>query len=201
MKVRKKYHRDFTVTPNEIMRHGLSLKAIGLYLYIISKPDNWDFSIGGTATQVKDGKDSIRSAINELEVVGFLNRSQSRKSNGQVSDGIWYIYDKPSEKPVSVKPTSVNPRQVNTNKVNTKRESNSHSLKIGQTEVTELLNEYGITREALQKVANKYRNWCYANQKVASIAGLRLFLTRERWEIEDYTPQKQMEMQIKDGGY
>ena len=127
MKVYKKITRDFTVCSNHIHKHKLSLKAIGLYLYIISKPDAWDFSISGTASQVSDGKDSIRSAISELENIGFLERNRVRRDDGTYGDGVWFVYDRVSDKPVSENPTLDNPTldkppQVSTKKENTKKE-------------------------------------------------------------------------------
>jgi len=197
MIVKRKLQKDFTVVSNEIMRHKLSLKAIGLYLYIINKPDNWDFSISGTATQVQDGHESIRTAIIELEEKGFLKRTRVRKSDGRYGDGIWEIYDKPLKNPTAVTTTQGKSRQVNTKEVNTKRESGTHTLKLSKEDVDQLMYQYGVTGKALSKVGQKYRNWCDDKNKKLSLAGFKLFLTREHWEIEDFQPDKQMEMQMR----
>lgn len=122
MRVIKSWSTDFTIIPNEIYRHNISLKALGLYTYIAQKPDSWNFSIGGTSSQVGDGKDSIRSAIKELEKAGFLARYQKREKDGTLGDGVWMIYDKPTEKREAENPTSVPSRLVNTNIVNTIKE-------------------------------------------------------------------------------
>jgi hypothetical protein len=43
----KKYVRNYTQVPNDIINDKrLSLKAKGLYLFLVSKPDNWDFFRG-----------------------------------------------------------------------------------------------------------------------------------------------------------
>lgn len=124
MKIYKK-PINYSILPNEILKHKLSLKAIGLYSYIISKPDDWNFSIGGVVAQSSDGKDSIRSAIQELESAGFLVRQQVRNDDGTMGEGSWLVDDKPmmAEKPMEENPTSVPPRQVNTNIVNTKEDN------------------------------------------------------------------------------
>lgn len=196
MKVRKKYSTDFTVTPNEIHRHGLSLKAIGLYLYIINKPDGWDFSINGTATQVKNGADSIRSALKELEQNRFMIRQRCRKPDGQFGSVAWEIYDKPSGNPMLENPTLDNPRQVNTKVVNTKREWKKLTLKMSNQEVSDLMKEYGVTRKAIVKVTKKYRNYCGANNKKASVSGFKLFLSREKWDFDDCDQETRMKLQL-----
>ena len=129
MKAYKQNWTDFTVVPNVIFKHGLSLKAIGLYVYIVNKPDGWDFSIRGTATQTKDGEDSVRSAVNELEAVGFLKRTKYRNSDGTFGDGIWYVYDRVSENPTAVNPTQVNQPQVSIKK----ERNNSVEIQGGST--------------------------------------------------------------------
>lgn len=197
MKVYKGNYTSFTVISNEIFKYGLSLKAIGLYAYIINKPDGWEFSIGGTVTQLKDGHDSVRTAIKELEVAGFLVRSRKRKSDGLLGESVWWVYAKPFEKPTQEKPTQEKGRQVNTNKVNTKRERGTHTLRLQPIEQNWIMSEYGITQKALAKVGKKYRNWCDSVGKPLSLAGLKLFLTRERWDIHDYQPEIQAQKQLE----
>lgn len=67
--------RNYTTVANDIINDDrLSLKAKGLYLYLVSKPDNWNFSARLIATQNKDSRDSIISGLHELESVGLLLR-------------------------------------------------------------------------------------------------------------------------------
>jgi hypothetical protein len=186
---------DFTAVPNEIFRHNLSLKAIGLYTYIANKPDGWDFSINGTSSQVSDGADSVRTAVKELEEAGFLKRVQERKSDGGFSDGIWYIYGTPLENPMTVKATSGNPRQVKTNKVKTKRERAA----LSQTDVSneELAEKFGVKIDAVTRATQKYFLHCSDTGKKSTQAGLELWLTREQWGEDDYSIKKQNEMTRK----
>lgn len=124
MKIYKRLTVDFTITTNEIFKHGLSLKAIGLYLYIVSKPDEWTFTIAGAMQQVDDRKESIQTGLRELEAKGFLTRRQAR-NGGKFAKNEWNIADKPltgkppAGKPLTGKPLTGKPPQVNTNIVNT----------------------------------------------------------------------------------
>lgn len=144
-------NRDFTIVSNEIGRYQLSLKAIGLYVYICSKPDNWNFSVGGTASQLKDGKDSIRSAIKELEDAGFLERQQERNPDGTMGDGVWMVYNKPQEKPTSENPTPEPSRLSNT--IDSKTEYISIKGEIPTPEFQEALQkkEANKVRRSLKK--------------------------------------------------
>lgn len=71
----KKHVRNYTQVANDIINDDrLSLKAKGLYLFLVSKPDNWTFSARLIATQNNDQKASINSALQELERFGLLKR-------------------------------------------------------------------------------------------------------------------------------
>ncbi len=62
---------------------NVSLKAKGLYAYLQSKPDDWDFSLRGIVSQLKEGLDAVREAVKELEVAGFLQRTNYQNDKGQ----------------------------------------------------------------------------------------------------------------------
>ncbi|TDA63579.1 helix-turn-helix domain-containing protein [Sulfuricurvum sp. IAE1] len=94
-RLHKSYSNNFTITPNHIINdEKISLKAKGLYLYLVSKPDNWAFSIERISKESKDGEDSVKSAIKELEKCGYLTRSQFNK-NGNFGSNIYTLFDEP----------------------------------------------------------------------------------------------------------
>jgi hypothetical protein len=73
----------------------MSLKAKGLLSLMLSLPDDWDYSISGLATLSKDGKDSIMSALAELEKFGYLSRTQTTNHKGQFSGIEYNIFEEP----------------------------------------------------------------------------------------------------------
>lgn len=78
-----KIQRFFGAVPNDLLNDPeISFKAKGLYAYLNSKPDNWDFSVEGIASQVKDGVDSVRTGIHELEKSGYLKRVKHQNEKG-----------------------------------------------------------------------------------------------------------------------
>ena len=74
---------------------NLSLKTIGLMSKILSLPPNWEFNLKGLAIICKDGIDSVRSAIRELEEFGYLKRKQVKNTKGYFSKIEYTIYEKP----------------------------------------------------------------------------------------------------------
>ena len=85
----------FTIITNSIfMDKSLSLKAKGLLCQLLSLPDSWNFSETGLTKVVSDGRDSIRSAIKELEGAGYLHRERVREK-GKMGKMIYHIYETP----------------------------------------------------------------------------------------------------------
>lgn len=71
----KKHVRNYTQVGNDITNDKkLSLKAKGLFLFLLSKPENWTFSARLIATQNKDSIASVNTGLRELEDFGLLNR-------------------------------------------------------------------------------------------------------------------------------
>jgi hypothetical protein len=48
-----------------------------------SKPENWDFTIKGIASQIKEEYDAIKSGIDELLKFGYLTRKSYQNERGQ----------------------------------------------------------------------------------------------------------------------
>lgn len=137
--------KDYTVMSNHHFRNkDLSLKAKGLLSFILSLPEDWDYTLEGLAKLNKDGIDSIRTAINELERAGYLERGRQRDEKGQLKDAEYTIYEQPMlhtpildnpasgepmlENPIQDKPAQENPMQLNIYKSNTK-ELNTDAIK------------------------------------------------------------------------
>lgn len=73
----RKSKLPFTQVVNKVLwDKKLSLKAKGLYAFLYSKPDGWDFSAIRIAKESKDGKEGVASGLRELEKVGFLLREK-----------------------------------------------------------------------------------------------------------------------------
>jgi hypothetical protein len=73
----KKENIPFTMVANEVLKDkNLSFKAKGLYSYLFSKPDTWDFSSNRMTLESKDGRKAIMAMLRELEEAGYLQREK-----------------------------------------------------------------------------------------------------------------------------
>ena len=63
----------------------LSYKARGLLAYMLSRPPGWTTSAERLAAKAKDGRDSVRSGLRELESLGYLHRERSHDDAGKWS--------------------------------------------------------------------------------------------------------------------
>ena len=72
---------------------NLTLKAKGLLGLMLSLPKNWDYSINGLATLSKDGRDSIRSCLDELKQAEYLiiDKFKAEKGRFRYKYRIYYL--------------------------------------------------------------------------------------------------------------
>jgi len=102
------FDNHFTQIPNNWLRDSrLSFKARGLIALVMSHSQGWSLIVNSLAEQNQEGKDAIRSAINELEHYGYLTRSQLNEA-GRFGESIWITHD-PAEIPMAENPTTENP--------------------------------------------------------------------------------------------
>lgn len=158
----------------------LSLKAIGLLSVVLSLSEDWHYTVNGLVGIVKDGKDSVESAIKELKKNGYL-RVEKIYPNAN-SNRIQYQYtffENPQEvdfqplenqgiekqgvetqvleNPYTYKDTN----KPNTNKLNTNKQSKhkygeySHVL-LTDKEHTHLLDLYGNSLDEHIKILDEY---------------------------------------------
>ena len=126
---------NFTVMSNyHFKERKMSLKAKGLLSLMLSLPDDWNYSISGLVTLSKDGKDSVMSALAELEEFGYLVRHRTTNAKGQFSGIEYNIYEQPQrEIPTEEKQKADNQQEEKQNaekpqQLNTKLTNNFNSL-------------------------------------------------------------------------
>jgi hypothetical protein len=96
----------YTQIPNSWVRDArLSFKARGLLTLLMSHTPGWNMSIRSIAKSNGTGLDTVKSAVNELEALGYLVRSdeQLRDEKGSFADYVWTTTD-PFQNPVTGKP-------------------------------------------------------------------------------------------------
>lgn len=87
---------NYTVLSNyHFKEKKMSLKAKGLLSLMLSLPDTWNYSVSGLVALSKDGKDSVMSALSELEKFGYLVRVKLTNEKGQFNGVEYNIYEEP----------------------------------------------------------------------------------------------------------
>lgn len=119
--IRVEKTNNYTVMSNHHLRNKeLSLKAKGLMSFMLSLPDEWDYSEMGLVSCLKENRSAIRAALKELETLGYLVRGQERLANGKMGGAVYTVYENPlsenrtSEKRMSEKRMSENHTQIKT---------------------------------------------------------------------------------------
>lgn len=88
--------KNFTVMSNHHFKNkNLSLKAKGLLSLMLSLPDDWNYNMQGLASLSRDGIDSVRSAIKELERHGYVERHRIRYNDGCYGDTEYIVREVP----------------------------------------------------------------------------------------------------------
>lgn len=121
VRIRKDYSKGFTTMNNTIVRDdSLSWKARGIFAYLWSMPDDWNFYETEVAKHATDGRQSLRTGLEELEKNGYLERTRSRDKLGKFGAPVWVLHDEPatthspmSDYPTLDKPTSDYPTSGN----------------------------------------------------------------------------------------
>ena len=102
---------SYTKVANQVLEDAtLSLKAKGLFAYLVKLPEGWKIRIVELAKHHKDSRDSIRTGIIELLDAGYLERLGRSRDKGQLKDYEYRINTDIAPRPE--KPTLENPVQA-----------------------------------------------------------------------------------------
>lgn len=114
---------DYTVMSNYHLRDkNLSYKATGLLSFMLSLPDDWDYSLNGLVKMSKEGIKAVRSILQELQKYGYLNIQKKQNELGQFEyDYLIYEYPYTQNKDMGLGDVE-NGIQINTNIINTKEQ-------------------------------------------------------------------------------
>lgn len=94
----KKINGNFVTTSAQVAQDKrLSWKARGIFLYLASMSDGWNFYVDEIAKHSPQGKRSLQSGLKELEEYGYLKRVRTHKPNGDLSSLKWELHYEPVE--------------------------------------------------------------------------------------------------------
>jgi len=120
---------NYTIMSNYHLRdQNLSLKAKGLLSYMLSLPEDWDYSLNGLCAICKESEGAIKSTLKELKDNGYLVIEKVRGEKGYFEYN-YIIYEHPynleksKENPEGKNPPVDNPKVENDTQINTKKQS------------------------------------------------------------------------------
>lgn len=167
--------------PNDLLNSiHISFKAKGMYAYIQSKPDNWEFSAERISKQVKEGLPSVISALKELENFGYLARNRYQNNKGfWVVD--YLLYEIPIEENlITGKPNEENPIIGKTSDISNKDYSkkdisniSNNKERVVKASFAEMLLPF--KEELGSEVEKFFYYWIEENNK-----------GKQRWECEKF---------------
>ena len=115
---------NFTSIHNKLINDSkISLKAKGIMLYMLSKPENWKYNPKEIAKNSKDGLDSVYSGIKELIEAGYVSRV--RHSDGTVD---YFVFEDVEENDIIDFSKKENPNRENPNRENPNRENPNREI-------------------------------------------------------------------------
>lgn len=97
--------KNFTVFDNALLNdERLGVAALGLLVYLLSKPANWHCSIAQLRQRFQIGTDGLRAIRDKLSEAGYLRVKTLRMEDGSLAGKGWEIYDTPCGEPVEGAP-------------------------------------------------------------------------------------------------
>lgn len=166
---------EYGVAPNQLLNDNrLSWKAKGMWTYLQSKPDGWNFSKDRIKNDSADGRDGTMTGLQELEEYGYLKRKRVRGDRGYWSYEYVLSVNPHTENPCTDNPVTENPRTENPTEENptsdyptsenptTNKERDSKQEIVNKKETGEGVD---ITHEHIVSIIDAFREWNPAAKK------------------------------------
>ncbi|KUN57238.1 hypothetical protein AQJ46_48000 [Streptomyces canus] len=88
---------QFTQVANGLFRDSqLSFKAKGIFGYVSTHANGWQVTIADLVRLGPDGREAVRTGLQELEAHGYLIRERLRRPDGTLGEIVYCITDRPA---------------------------------------------------------------------------------------------------------
>lgn len=204
-KITKKLSIKYTTVDTNVLTDPLlSYKAKGIYSYLISRPDSWDYNMANIINTSTDGRESVQAGIKELEKYknGLLKRIRSHDDYGKFVGWNWEIYDTYTMLPIDGFPVNRQNRlsekpsdgkSTTRNKEFKKNDLNNLSLerldfKTFKSKLIKLYPNYYFKLNRAREVnfLADHQGFCLRNGLIFNLHTLKLLSKEESFEIWDY---------------
>jgi len=182
--IRGNIRENFSVLPNDLMNdERLSADALGVLVYLLSKPTDWQVRVTELRRRFDIGRDKVYRILGSMEQYGYLVR-ESVKAEGQFAGTRYIVSDSPRpENPDTVFPYTENKdtykeqrlqRTEYTKSTNKKKAQNKQ--KISEWEPTQFDKEYAESLELdWQEILTDIRLWDDKGGNKAAYASCKAF--------------------------
>lgn len=170
MRIKKQYQKGFTTVDNVVLNDtNLSWKAKGLFVYLWSQSDEWDFYETEVAKHSTDGIASLKAGLKELETTGYLKRERKRNEHGHFKENEWILSEQPMlENRMLDNPTYEKRILDNRTLTNTNNNNNNYNNKLttttGTTEIGSIYefwesNVGSLSPYLYEEIQAIYKDW------------------------------------------
>lgn len=93
--------QNFSILANKVLQDPrLSMRALGLLVRLLSRPDNWETNSEVLAREFNCGREQMRSVLGELRDMGYMKLVKSQDTKGHWSSK-WFVLEESEEKDLS----------------------------------------------------------------------------------------------------
>jgi hypothetical protein len=138
--IRREHNGNFTIVPNAIFNdRRLSIEAIGLLGYLLSRPPNWTARHGHLRKTLRMGRMRFERAMWELMSAGYVERDklQPRSQGNQFSAYNYVVLDVPTVQPPGQPPLSGFPLRVS----RCRKSDNGNKIRDNKTDSNKTLSK------------------------------------------------------------
>ena len=110
--------KRYYILSYEIIEKDLSAEALGVLVYVLSRPDNWQIYPSQLAKKFHCGRDKMTRILKEIRALGYASFKQLRDDSGHLAGAEWTFSELPesdnqdaaethTDQPVPENPTPV----------------------------------------------------------------------------------------------
>ena len=96
-KIEKRENPFVMIDKETISDINLTWKAKGILAYLLSLPPDWKIYLSELEKHARDGRDSLRSGLKELEDLGYIHSEQIRDESGKIIGVQRRVFEKPAK--------------------------------------------------------------------------------------------------------
>jgi hypothetical protein len=183
--------RGFIIVSNDVAQDPrLSMRALGLLVRLLSRPDHWETNSEKLAHEFDVGREQMQGVLRELSSFGYMKLVKTRRQDGTIFSQ-WHVFDEPESispetgKPAPEKPYAGKPVANSKNRLR----KNLIDISVHQN-MGEMFNKF----------------WGEYPKKVGKDAAQKAFVKRKPTDelvlemIKALSVQKQSDQWMQDGG-